>query len=420
MSENANDGFVPGEPPLPLAAALTRLREATAAVVGTEERALNDCLGRVLARPLTATRNVPAFDNAAVDGWAFAQDGDGPRWLEITPGRAAAGHPADAPVDAGCCLRVLTGAPMPAGTDTVALQEEVRVAGGRALMPAGLKRGANRRRAGEDIRGGSMVLAAGTVLAAQHLGVAAETGSASLTVFRPLRVGLFSTGDELAEPGAPLAAGGVYDANRVILRALLACMPVTISDLGILPDRADAVADALVGAAAGHDLLLTSGGASRGDEDHVVATIRRHGRLDLWQIAMKPGRPLVFGRIGETALIGLPGNPVAVMACFAMLARPAILQLAGAAWVAPRSFPVTSGFAMRKRPGRTELVRCRLEPTADGLTAHKIPRQGSGVLTTMLEATGFVVLDEAASDVAEGAVVPYLPFTELLHATEPA
>lgn len=420
MSENANDGFVPGEPPLSLAAALARLRKGTAAVVGTEDRALADCLGRVLARPVTAARDVPAFDNAAVDGWAFAQDGDGARSLEIAPGRAAAGHPADAAVEPGSCLRVLTGAPMPAGADTVALQEEVRVDGGRALIPAGLRRGANRRRAGEDIGTGSMVLTPGTALAPQHLGVAAETGSPRLTVFRPLRVALFSTGDELVEPGSALAAGGVYDANRVILRALLASAPVTISDLGILPDRADAVADALVGAAAGHDLLLTSGGASRGDEDHVVATIRRHGRLDLWQIAMKPGRPLVFGRIGETALIGLPGNPVAVMACFAMLARPAILQLAGAVWVAPRSFPVISGFTMKKRAGRTELVRCRLEPTADGLTARKIPRQGSGVLTTMLEATGFVVLDEAAADIADGTVVPYLPFTELLHATEPA
>ena len=419
MTALDDDCFAHGGERIGLGAALDLLRERTRPVVGIETVPLHDAFGRVLASPVVADRDVPGFDNVAVDGWAFAWSEEPARRLRVAEGRAAAGHPFHGPVPAGHCIRALTGAPLPDGTDTVALQEEVRLEGGWALLPAGLKRGANRRRRGEDIAAGTTVLAAGTVLGAPALGAAAETGAAALEVYARLRVAVFSTGDEIVEPGRPLPQGGVFDANRAILRGLLAGLPVEVTDLGILPDDADAVRASLTEAAAGHDLLLTSGGASRGDEDHVVRAAAALGRLDFWQVAMKPGRPLAFGRLGRSVFVGLPGNPVAVVACFLMLARPVLLRLAGAAWALPRRYPVTAGFDLVKKPGRTELVRARLEGGADGRPiARKLARQGSGVLTTLLEADGFVELAEQSHGVAQGDSVPFLSLTELSHCTE--
>ena len=419
MTALGDDCFAYGGERIGLRSALDLLRERIDPVVGVETVPLHDAVGRVLARPVVAPRDVPAFDNVAVDGWAFAWTGEPPLRRRVAEGRAAAGHPFCGPVPAGHCVRALTGAPLPDGTDTVALQEEVRLEDGWALLPVGLKRGANRRRRGEDIALGTTVLAAGTVLGAPAMGTAAETGAATLEVHAHLRVAIFSTGDEIVEPGRILPDGGVYDANRAILRGLLAGLPVEVTDLGILPDTADAVGTALAEAAAGHDLLLTSGGASRGDEDHVVRAAAALGQLDFWQIAMKPGRPLAFGRLGRSVFVGLPGNPVAVVACFLMLARPVLLRLAGAAWTLPRRYPVTAGFDLVKKPGRTELVRARLEIDARGrLVARKIVRQGSGVLTTLLEAHGFVELDEQSPGVAAGDSIPFLSLTELSHCTE--
>jgi molybdopterin molybdotransferase len=397
--------------------ALQLLRDRTGTVVTDETVPLDSTLGRILAAPVEAARDVPAFDNAAVDGYAFAWTAamaEAAVTVPLAPGRAAAGHPFPRPLAAGHGLRVLTGAPMPKGSDTVALQEASSVAGDRVTLPAGLKRGSNRRRAGEDMRKGQVVLGPGTRLAPQHIGVLAELGLARVRVFARLRVALLSSGDELQEPGKPLGAGGVYDANRHILRPLLALLPVELTDLGIMPDDAPAVRARLEAAAHDHDVILTSGGASRGDEDHVVRSVGELGRLDFWQIAMKPGRPLAFGRINNAAFIGLPGNPVATMVCFLRFARPVLLQLAGAGWREPRAFPVRAGFAMSKQAGRTELVRARLSPDpTTGWTAHKILRQGSGVLTTMVEADGLVELPAETTTVQVGDFVPFLSFPEL-------
>ena len=258
---------------------------------------------------LVSPRDVPAFDNAAVDGYAFAY-ADGMREtgadLQLAPGRAAAGHPFDGVLPPCAALRVLTGAMMPAGTDTVALQEEVVLSGHRAAIPAGLQRGANRRLAGEEVRAGETVLKAGCRLRPQDIGLAAELGQASLRVFAPLKVAILSTGDEIVEPGGHLARGAVYDANRFVLKALLQSLPVEVTDLGILRDDADLVRATLRAAAAEHHVILTSGGASRGDEDHVVRSVAELGRLDFWQIAMKPGRPLAFGQVGRRCSSGCP------------------------------------------------------------------------------------------------------------------
>jgi molybdopterin molybdotransferase len=415
MTRLAQDCFAYGGDRIPVAAAQALLRERVAPMVGVEEVPLAAAAGRCLAAPLVAARDVPAFDNAAVDGFAFAfapgMGEEGGR-LALAPGRAAAGHPFPATLPPGAAVRVLTGAVMPAGADTVALQEEALLDGTSLTVPTGLRIGANRRRAGEDVRAGQSILAAGVRLRPQEIGLAAELGLAALPVYARLKVALLSTGDELLEPGAPHRPGGVYDANRPILGALLRSLPVAVTDLGIAPDDPDIVARILADAA-GHDLILTSGGASRGDEDHVVRTVQRDGRLDFWQIAMKPGRPLAFGRLGGAVFVGLPGNPVATMVCFLLFARPVLLRLGGFAWRTPVGMPVPAAFAADKRAGRSEYLRGHLADGGGGLAAHRIAREGSGILTSMVEADGLIELGPDVTTVRPGEPVPFMSFAEL-------
>ena len=417
MSRLANDCFAYGGDRIAVRAAHALLRERIAPVVGVEEAPLADAAGRCLAAPLVSPRNVPAFDNAAVDGFAFAfQPGmrEAGARLTLLPGRSAAGHPFSGVLPAGAALRVLTGAVMPKGADTVALQEEAEAEGGTVTIPRGLRAGANRRRAGEDVTAGQSVLATGIRLRPQEIGLAAELGLGTIPVFARLRVALLSTGDELIEPGRAHVAGGVYDANRPILQALLRPLPAEVTDLGIAPDDAGEVRRILAAAAATHDVLLTSGGASRGDEDHVVRSVQQDGRLDFWQIAMKPGRPLAFGRLGGAVFVGLPGNPVATMVCFLLFARPVLMRLAGFAWYTPMGMPVPAAFALTKRSGRSEYLRGRLGLDADGRrVAHRIEREGSGILTSMVEAGGLIELDDAVEAVRPGDPVPFLSFAEL-------
>ncbi len=418
MSGGAEDCFAaPGER-VTLDAALQLLRERATPCVGTERVPLAAACGRYLAQPVQAQRDVPAFANAAVDGYAFAHASLAAGLeLRLLEGRAAAGHPFPGEVPVGSCLRVLTGAPMPAGTDTVAMQEHVRRIGPTIHIPGALAEGANRRLAGEDVAAGSVVLFAGCRLGPAELGVLAELGLADVEVFRPLRVALLSTGDELLEPGAAMRPGGVFDANRFILQGLLARLPTVISDLGIVADDAEAVHAALTAASADHNVVVASGGASRGDEDHVVRAAQSLGRLDFWQIALKPGRPLAIGRLGAATFVGLPGNPVATMVCFLLLARPLLARLAGGTWPEPRRYPVRAGFDLTKQPGRAELLRVRLSAGADGdWVATAVPRQGSGVLTAMIEADGLVELAAERTVVTAGDRLPFLSFAELLAA----
>lgn len=410
-----SDRFDAGQGMMSVAEALARLEERLSPAVGAEETALHAALGRILAEDVVSAVNVPPHDNSAVDGWAFRrtdlpQDGVLP-----VVGRVAAGHPLGGPLPKGGAVRIFTGAPLPEGADTVAMQEDCREEdGGRVRLPLRLAEGDNARAAGEDITRGSVVLHAGTRLRPQELGVAAATGRASLRVFRPLRAAVFSTGDEIRDPGTALPPGCIYDTNRFTASGLLRALGAEVTDLGILPDRFEVIRDALAGAAATHDLILTSGGVSVGDEDHVKPAVLAQGSLHFWRLAIKPGRPVALGEVNGTPFVGLPGNPVAVMVTFMLIARPMVLRLMGAAGTALPRYPVEAGFAFRHKPGRREYLRARLAHMDGRLVAAKFPSDGSGVLTSMTWSDGVVDIPEDRGDIAPGEMVEFLSYADMM------
>jgi molybdopterin molybdotransferase len=416
MAQLSDDCFAFGGQLMSAGDALAILRSKVQAVTEVEAVALNEARGRILAAPVVATRDVPPHDNAAVDGYAVNFEDLKPGEPTILPigGRAAAGHPLGRPVQRGECIRIFTGAQMPESADTVLMQEDCHVADGKVTLPPGIKRGANRRFAGEDVKRGATVLAAGRRLRPQEIGLAASLGLTTLTVRRKLRVAIFSTGDEVREPGDELPPGAIFDSNRYTLRALLEGLSCAVTDLGILPDSLDAVRSALAKAAGAHDLVVTSGGMSTGEEDHVKAAIEALGKLHFWRLAIKPGRPVAMGQIGRVPFMGLPGNPVAVMVTFLLLARPLVLLLSGAEDAPPRLFRVTSGFAYDKKGSRTEYLRARLKPGEAGWIAEKFPRDGAGILTSMVESDGLVEIPEGLSHVELGGAVNFLPFSEVI------
>jgi molybdopterin molybdotransferase len=417
VAQLADDCFAFGGALMSGSEALKLIESRTLPLPEPETVPLARALHRILASPVVSALNVPPHDNAAVDGYAVFFDDLVPGAPTLLPveGRATAGHPLGRAARRGAAVRIFTGAPMPDGPDTVFMQEDCVEESGKVRLPSGLKRGANRRRAGEDVKAGATVLAPGVRLRPQEIGLAASLGCTGLTVYRRLRVALLSTGDEVREPGAPLPPGAIYDANRYALRALLEGLGSEVTDLGILPDSLAAIQSALARAAGSHDLIVTSGGMSTGEEDHMRAAVEAQGRLHFWRLAIKPGRPVAMGQVGRVPFLGLPGNPVAVMVTFLVLARPLILRLAGAQGIAPRSFSVASGFAYRKKQGRCEYLRARLEPASGGgWVAQKFPRDGAGILSSMVDSDGLVVLDEAVTDVEPGASVPFMPFREVL------
>lgn len=410
MAQLSDDCFAFGGALLSVEAAQAMILERVAPIEGVEEVALAAARGRVLAGPLVARTPLPPFFNSAVDGYAFRHAdlaAEGETRLALA-GRIAAGA-SGGPVAAGTAVRIFTGAPMPAGADTVMMQEDARLEGEALILPPGLKRGANCRPAGEDVPAGAEALQGGTRLRAPEIGLSAALGFARVAVRPRLRVGVFSTGDELASPGAALGPAQTYDSNRFTLMAMLGALPVEVTDLGILPDRAEATATALREAAATQDLLITSGGVSTGEEDHVRAAIEGAGRLVFWRLAVKPGRPAAMGVVGGTPMVGLPGNPVAAVVTFLHLARPLILRLAGAVPEALPRFGVTAEFSYRKKLGRREYVRVML----DGARAKKFPREGAGLLTSLTESHAFAELPEEVTQVAPGDAIQVLPFAAI-------
>ena len=419
MDLTAKTGFAPAPGLMRLDEALRAIGERAATVVGIEAVPLAEADGRVLAADLAAPRDLPGFDNAAVDGYALrfadlARAGGGvlPLAGRVAAGHPVAGHLASGRSDGPHAVRIFTGAPLPAGFDTVAAQEDVVVADGAARFPAGLAAGANRRRAGEDIGQGAVAVQAGRRLGPADLALVAALGCATAEVRRRLRVAIASTGDELTEAGSPLRRSGLYDANRPMLVAMLRRLGCAVTDLGILPDRREAVAAALSAAAGAHDLVVTSGGVSVGEEDHVKAAVAALGRLDLWRLAIKPGRPLALGRVGDTPFVGLPGNPVAAFVTFAFVARHLVARLRGETYREPIAVAVPAGFEHAKRPGLREFVRVGLErdPAGRAILA-KHPRQGAGMITSLSGSEGLAVLPEDVTRVAPGDPVGYVPFT---------
>jgi molybdopterin molybdotransferase len=411
-------------------AALALLRERVRPVVAAEWVPLAQAAGRILAASAVAPRPVPAHTNAAVDGYSFAAaDYDAAAGSELAvDGRAAAGRPLERVPTAGAAVRIFTGAVLPQGHDSVVMQEDVRVgaAGGREMVaiPAGLKRGANVRKAGEDVQAGATVLGEGAVLRPQDLAALASLGFEQVECFQRLRVGIVSTGDEVRRAGgvsggtgaaAPLAAalGQVFDANAPMLAPLVASAGAEPSDLGVLPDKLDAVKARLGAAARAFDVIITSGGASRGEEDHVVAAIDQLGRRHLWQLAIKPGRPMSFGQIGDCAIVGLPGNPVAVFVCFLLYVWPLLRRMGGAAWPEPRRYRLPALFAFPDRKvGRREFWRGILTETPAGLAVDKFARDGSGLISGLREADGLIDIEEDVAEVKPGDPVTFIPFAE--------
>ena len=416
MAQLSDDCFAFGSGLLTVAGALAEIEARVVPLVETEMVRLPAAAGRILARDVIATMNLPPHDNSAVDGYAVSHADlipDGDTVMPVT-GRVAAGHPLDRPARRGEAIRFFTGAAMPEGTDTVMMQEDCALEAGRVLIKPGIKRGANRRLAGEDVPEGEVALPAGQRLRAPDLGLAAALGRRDLCVFRPLRVALLSTGDEVFDPGATLPHGAIYDANRFMLAALLAGLGCVVSDFGIRPDREAALVDVLAAASAQHDLIVTSGGVSTGEEDRIKSAVEGLGRLHFWRLAIKPGRPVALGQVGGVPLIGLPGNPVAAIVTFLVLARPLIAKLAGATASEPRLFPVRAGFGYRKRPGRREYLRARLERKGEAVVAVKYPRDGAGILSSIVRSDGLVIVDETVSELTVGTIVDFLPFSEVI------
>lgn len=400
---------------------LQMIKQRIGPIMATETVPLADANGRILAEPIVAPRNVPLSDNAAVDGYAYrhADFEDLGGWFEVAD-RIAAGHARQTPMPKKTAARIFTGAAVPPGLDTIAMQEdcEPHVQNDRPFIaiPPGLKAGANCRKSGEDVLEGTTVLLAGERLRPQDIAAIASLGIAEIAVFQKLRIALVSTGDELLRPeaGTTPLPGQVFDTNSVMLKGLLEMVPVEVTDFGVLADDANLIRNTLAQAAGAFDMILTSGGASRGDEDHVIMALDELGQRHLWQLAIKPGRPMTMGQIGDCVFVGLPGNPVAAFVCFLLYVRQIILRLQGCAWRLPNRFSVAANFGIEtKKPDRREFLRGILGQAEDGsLTVTKFDRDGSGLITGLREADGLIEIEEATTGIHPGEIVDFIPFSE--------
>jgi len=392
---------------------LEELLKRARGLTQTEAVPVELALGRVLAQPQVATISVPPLDNSAMDGYAVRAAECAPGALLAVSQRIAAGQVGEV-LAVGSVARIFTGAPVPPGADAVVMQEHCTVDGDKMQINHQPEPGENIRRAGEDIHPGDTILAAGTRLDAAAMGLAASVGLAELPVYRRLKVASFSTGDELVQPGTALGAGQIYNSNRYTLAGLVQGLGCEWLDLGSVPDTLAATLGALQRAAAMADVVITSGGVSVGEEDHVKAAVEQLGKIDLWKVAMKPGKPLVYGRVGEADFIGLPGNPVSTFVTFVLFARPFLLSRMGVVDVLPKTYRVLAAFDWAKPGERREFLRARLVVSAEGvLQAQLFPNQSSGVLTSAVWADGLVDIDIGRT-VTRGELVRFIPFSEVL------
>ena len=397
--------------------AIALLRSRVSPITAPETVPLAEASGRVIAAPILSPRPVPAFTNAAVDGYAFAHRDATQAATEGLPifGRVAAGHALQSVAPTGRAVRIFTGAPLPDVADTVAMQEDCTLSddGGRVIIPSGLKPGANVRKAGEDVAQGAPLFERGSTIRPQDIAALASIGLTEVPAFARLRLAVLSSGDEVVRPGTPLDYGQVYDANAPMISALARSAGCMVTDLGIAADRTADIERLLAEAAGRFDVIVTSGGASRGEEDHMVAALERLGSRHMWQLAIKPGRPMAFGQIGDTVVLGLPGNPVAVFVCFLLYAWPVLRALGGAGWSEPQRLQLPANFTFAgRKTGRREYWRGRIITTASGLAVEKFARDGSGLISGLRWSEGLIEVPEDAGDVHPGQSLDFIPFSE--------
>jgi molybdopterin molybdotransferase len=417
MAQLSDDCFAFGGPLLSVHAMEQLILGRVTPVLEAETVCLRQATGRVLAADLVAAADLPPFSNSAVDGYAV-------RHADLNPmsetrlaviDRLTAGKAPTRAIAQSEAIRIFTGAPIPLGADTVFMEEDCRRQGAFVIVPAGLRSGANRRFAGEDVPRGTMALPAGRRLAPQHVGLVAALGVTRIAVRRRVRVALFSTGDEIVEPGVPRPDAALYDANRYLIAEMLRRLGAEVTDLGILADDPEQLAEAIGRAAISNDLVLTSGGVSAGEADHVRHAVANIGHLVFWRIAIKPGRPVAMAVINGAAFVGLPGNPVAAFVTFARVVRPLLLRLAGALPEPLIALPVRSGFSYRKKRGRREYVRARLLAAENGsFEAFKYPQDGAGIIRSLTETDGLAELSEDVTDLQPGMMVGFLHYLTLV------
>ncbi len=414
-----NDCFLHDRERLPHDEALAILRERLDPIAASQTASLNEAAGRVLAEDIRATRDIPSTDNSAVDGYAYrSSDFDEAGGYFAVTSRITAGDTSLVTLAPWTAARIFTGAVMPEGADTVAMQEdcEPHHQDGRdfVAIPQGLKPGANRRRMGEDLGSGALIGATGDLLTPPLIAALASTGTSRIQIYSPLKIAVVSSGNELREPGETAVDGQVFDSNRYLLQALMKSLPVEVTDIGILPDNYDVIETKLENAAKTHDIIISSGGASLGEEDHIIAALEKLGTRHLWQLAVKPGRPMSFGQIGSSVFFGLPGNPVACFVCFLLYVRPSLLRLGGAHWHEPKRFLVPALFDFRnKKQDRREFWRGILKDDTNGITGlEKFDRDGSGLISGLREADGLIEIHESVTSVVKGDPLRFIPWSE--------
>jgi molybdopterin molybdotransferase len=422
MAQLTDDCFAFAGPLMRIEEMERLIAERVSPVTEQEAVPLRAALGRVLANDIVAPVNVPPFDNSAVDGFAVRNEdlkGDAPTRLRVVD-RVMAGHRPSQVLGEGEATRIFTGAPVPEGADTVFMQEDTQVEDGFVIVPPGLKRGANFRLAGEDIERGSVALPAGRRLAAPHVALCAALGLTHVNVRKRVRVALFSTGDEIVEPGKTLPKAALYDSNRYLLVDLLKGLGAEVTDLGILADAPEELARAIAGAARTHDLVLTSGGVSTGEADHVREVVEKIGKLVFWRVAIKPGRPVAMGVLpGEgghsAAFAGLPGNPVAVFVTFLRVVRPLLLRLSGALPEPLLAMPARATFSYKKKKDRREYIRVTARAKDGHVELEKYPYEGAGLLASLTETTGLAEIAEEVTAIEPGDTLGYLPYAMLMN-----
>jgi molybdopterin molybdotransferase len=398
-------------------AALEQIKSGAARIKGIEKIAIREALNRILAEDIRSHINVPTGTNSAMDGYAV-NSGDIPSSGNVelhVSGTAWAGKPYDGKLTAGSCVRIMTGAIMPDGADTVIIQEDVQVTGSGIIIDGATRKGDNVRQAGEDIAAGDLILSRGRRLNPADIGLIASLGIAEVCVVRRLRVAFFSTGDELRSIGETLSDGAIYDSNRYTLYGMLERMGADIIDMGVIKDDRDALEEAFSIAAANADVLITSGGVSVGEADYIKEILAKLGQVDFWKVAIKPGRPLAFGQVGNALFFGLPGNPVSVMVTFYEFVQPALRKMIGEDDAGVLSLKARCDSKLKKRPGRVEYQRGILQKDQDGdLVVVKTGAQGSGILRSMSQANCFIILPIASSGVEPGEFVDIQPFSGLV------